>query len=139
MPARNIYHDAVIDALVAGGWTITHDPLRLKIGNRALYVDLAAERPVIAAERGTDKVAVEVQSFAGPSAVADLEQALGQYVLYRSALARHEPDRLLFLAVPAAVYDGVLSEPLGEYARADLGLRVLVFNPGTREVVRWIC
>src|SRR5438477_12313026 len=26
MPARNIHHDAVIHALQADGWTITHDP-----------------------------------------------------------------------------------------------------------------
>jgi hypothetical protein len=29
MPARNIYHDAVVQALTADGWTITDDPLRL--------------------------------------------------------------------------------------------------------------
>jgi hypothetical protein len=26
VPAKNIYHDAVVDALTADGWTITHDP-----------------------------------------------------------------------------------------------------------------
>ena len=43
MPARNVYHDAVIRALVADGWTITDDPLKLEYGDRKLYVDLAAE------------------------------------------------------------------------------------------------
>lgn len=31
MPAKNVYHDAVRDALVADGWTID-DPLRLQVG-----------------------------------------------------------------------------------------------------------
>ena len=27
MPAKNLYHDAVIAALQTDGWSITHDPL----------------------------------------------------------------------------------------------------------------
>jgi XisH protein len=30
VPARNIYHDTVVQALTADGWTITDDPLGLK-------------------------------------------------------------------------------------------------------------
>jgi hypothetical protein len=30
MPARDIYHNAVKAALIADGWTITHDPYRLE-------------------------------------------------------------------------------------------------------------
>ena len=42
MPAKNLYHDAVIRALVADGWTITDDPLKLEYGDRNLYVESAA-------------------------------------------------------------------------------------------------
>src|SRR5437868_11503029 len=66
------YHDAVVDALKADGWTITDDPLTLTVGDRDLFVDLAAERPVIGAEKGSEKIAVEVQSFLNPSAVRNL-------------------------------------------------------------------
>lgn len=34
MSARNIYHDAVRDALIADGWTITDDPLRVLFAGR---------------------------------------------------------------------------------------------------------
>lgn len=138
MSAKNLYHDVVIDALKAAGWTITHDPLKLRVGRRDLLVDLGAERPLIGAEKGTEKIAVEVQSFLGPSAVADLQQALGQYTIYRLALAEEHPDRPLFLAVPTEVYDGILSEPLGQLVLVGVNLRVLVFDPDRREVVRWI-
>lgn len=40
MPARDRYHALVVRALVAEGWTITHDPLALSYGGRDLYVDL---------------------------------------------------------------------------------------------------
>jgi len=94
-------------------------------------------REVVGAEREGERIAVEVQSLSGPSPVADLEQALGQFVLYRSALARQEPDRRLFLAVDAKGYDGILSEPLGQDTTADLGVRLLIFDPTSRRVVRW--
>lgn len=52
--------------MVREGWTITHDPLRLTSGRRNLYVDLGAER-LLAAEKGTLRIAVEVKMFSGPS------------------------------------------------------------------------
>ena len=60
MPARDTYHDAVRNALVKDGWTITDDPFRLKWGERDFFVDLAAER-VFAAEKGGRRIAVETK------------------------------------------------------------------------------
>ncbi len=40
MPARDIYHNAVRNALIKDGWTITHDPLRLVWGGKDMFVDL---------------------------------------------------------------------------------------------------
>jgi hypothetical protein len=31
MPAKDIYHDTVKNGLVKDGWTITHDPLRIRL------------------------------------------------------------------------------------------------------------
>ena len=73
-----------------------------------------------------------------PSAVADLQQALGQYALYRLALAELQPDRPIYLAIPTEVYTGILDEPLGRLAVVGLNLRLVVFDPTTREVVQWI-
>ena len=63
MPARNIQHTAVIQALQADGWTITHDPLLIPYGDRRLFIDLGAERVSIGAERGSERIAVEISSF----------------------------------------------------------------------------
>ncbi|MFM2431796.1 MAG: fdxN element excision controlling factor protein [Cyanobacteriota bacterium] len=43
MPAKDLFHDAVKAALVKDGWTVTHDPLTLKVGKKDLFVDLGAE------------------------------------------------------------------------------------------------
>lgn len=50
MPAYDRYHEAVRNALVKDGWTITDDPLTLSVGKRSLYVDLGAEQ-IISAEK----------------------------------------------------------------------------------------
>jgi hypothetical protein len=136
MPARNRYHEAVRDALITDGWTITHDPLTLLIGERPLLIDLGAERPgggVVAVEL----LAIEVQTFPNPSPVADLQQALGQYVMYRRILSRQQPDRTLYLAVPFGVADGILAEPLGQEMADEVGLKLIVFHPTDRRILRW--
>jgi hypothetical protein len=42
--------------------------------------------------------------------VADLEAALGQFVLYRALLKRAEPERVLNRAVSRATYNAVFRE-----------------------------
>lgn len=57
--AKDLFHDAVRNALIKDGWQITEDPLFLKIGGVELYIDLGAEK-LIAAERNNEKIAVEI-------------------------------------------------------------------------------
>lgn len=137
MPARDIYHNNVKTALVKDGWIITHDPYTLIFGNKDVYVDLGAER-LLAAEKGTEKIAVEIKSFRGASDMRDLEMAVGQYVLYRSLLTRFEPDRKLFLAVPASVFDSTLAEPIARPVIEDLGIALISFDPQQEVIVKWI-
>ena len=37
MPAKDIYHDQVKTALVKDGWTITHDPLLIRLTKKKLW------------------------------------------------------------------------------------------------------
>ena len=98
MRARDFYHDVVKSALIADGWTITHDPFVLKWGTKDLFVDLGAER-LLAADKAGQKIAVEVKSFSGASEINDLEKALGQFILYHDVLGESEPHRRLYLAI----------------------------------------
>lgn len=137
MPARDIFHDHVKNALVKDGWTITHDPYRLVLGKRELYVDLGAEQ-LLAAEKTDCRIAVEIKSFVGRSSMADLENALGQFVLYHDILVKQEPDRTLFLAVREHVYDDLFEEPIGRLLIQNGRVRLIVFDADTEEILRWI-
>ena len=71
MLRRDFDHDTVTLALQKDGWTITNDPLTLEYGGRNLYVDLAAEKPLLA-EKNNQKIAVEIKGFQGISDVTEL-------------------------------------------------------------------
>jgi len=63
--ARDLYHEKFKRALQKEGWTITHDPYPLRVGNIGYEIDFGAEK-LLAAERPGEKIAVELKSFEGP-------------------------------------------------------------------------
>ncbi len=137
MPAKDIYHETVKNALIKDGWLITHDPLVLRWGTIDVYVDLGAEQ-LLAAEKRGQKIAVEIKSFVGRSDVDDLEKALGQYLLYHDILAQREPDRILYLAVHEDVWLGIFAEPIGKLLLDNQRIKLLVFDRRAEVLLRWI-
>lgn len=136
MPAKDIYHDTVKKALIKDGWTITHDPLRLRWGTDLLYVDLGAER-LLTATKKDQKIAVEVKSFVSPSNITSLEGALGQYILYQNIIEEIEPDRTLYLAVHEEVFSTVFEESLGRMIIDKNRLKLLIFDRTEEVIVKW--
>ena len=86
MPAKDIYHEAVKNALIKDGWSILAAPYEIKYKDAELFADLATEKP-LAAERNGRKIVVEIKSFLSPSPMRDFEIALGQYILYRNLIS----------------------------------------------------
>lgn len=97
--ARDIIHKAVKQALINDGWTITKDPFRLDIGKKQspLEVDLAAER-LLVAEKESEKILVEVKTFANKSTINQFHGVLGQYLNYKGAMLINEIDRTLYIS-----------------------------------------
>ena len=137
MPAKNLYHDSVVEALIADGWTITDDPLRIRAGRRNLYVDLAADRGRIGAAKDGERIAVEIQSFVADSDLDNLHRAVGQYAVYRAVLGRGKTPRKLFLAVSQEVFSTIFAEPMGQWVVADLSRAIVTFDPENRRIVEW--
>ena len=137
MPAKDIYHDTVKRALQKDGWIITHDPFPLQIGRKRLSADLGAER-LINAEKGTQKIVVEVKSFVGRSDVKDLEQALGQYILYRQVLNEMRIDRSLYLAISQPIFNSVFTIELGQVLLKNQIVKLIVFDDKSEAIVQWI-
>jgi len=137
MPAKDIFHDCVEHSLIKAGWTITHDPFRIRLTRKNLFVDLGAER-LIAAELSTEKIAAEVKSFTRSSDIKDLEDALSQFTLYERLLLRYDPERTLYLAITDSVYRTVFEEEAGQILLEDKLLRLLTFDPDQEVINQWI-
>ena len=137
MPAKDIDHDNVKNALIRDGWTITHDPLRLTWGTKDMYVDLGAEQ-LLAAEKTDRQIAVEIKGFVGASEMTDLEKAIGQYVIYRSVMARTEPNRTLYLAIPDDAFTDIFEEPLGKLLLEDYQIYLIIYDAQAEVVLEWI-
>lgn len=137
MPKKDIYHNLVKNALIKDGWTITNDPLILSIGKKDLFIDLGAEK-LIAAEKDHQKIAVEIKSFIGNSQVNDLENALGQYILYQEVLLEKQNERLLFLAIKKSAYEEIFEEPIGQILLKRKILNLIVFDEKKEVILQWI-
>jgi hypothetical protein len=137
MSRRDSFHEAVKHALEKEGWTITHDPLPLNIGNLRLEVDLGAEK-LIAAQKGNRKIAVEVKSFLRTSKITDFYQAFGQFFPYKVALQRLEPERTIYLAVPNSVYEELFGEILIQDLLEQYPIKLIVYTPEQEIIQSWI-
>ncbi|MCB0110608.1 MAG: XisH family protein [Caldilineaceae bacterium] len=138
MPRLDYLHNTVKNALTKAGWMITDDPLRISFGIRKVYVDLGAEKSLLAAEKGTEKIAVEIKSFLGVSKMNDLENAIGQYIVYRTYLHEVEPARLLYLAIDSEVYTEVFYDISGRILLDVNQIKLIVVDVELEEITEWI-
>lgn len=135
--AKDIIHETVKNALIKDGWTITHDPFTITFGIRRVYADLGANK-FIAAEKRDRKIAVEIKSFVGISTMTDLERAVGQYGIYRSWLARIEPERLFYLALDSEAYLDLFQDVSGQVLLEDHHIKLIVVDLAREELTEWI-
>jgi len=134
--AKDIFHDAVKNGLEKEGWVITDDPLRIRAGRVDMRIDLGAEK-LIAAEKGEEKIAVEIKSFVTPSNISEFHTAVGQFLNYRVALEEQQPDRVLYLAVPLGAYKTFFNLPFVETIIERFQLSLLVYEPKNEVILEW--
>ena len=137
MPAKDVYHNIVKQALIKDGWLILKENYELTYQGDSLYPDFAAEKS-IAATRGTEKILVEVKSFLGRSFIADLQATLGQYIMYQEVVKVQRLDFRLYLAIPADLYQNNFQTPLAQLMIQSTQVNLLVFEPSQEVIQLWI-
>lgn len=134
--AKDKLHFIVKEVLINDGWNITHDPYILPY-KPGWEIDLGAEK-MLAAERDSKKIAVEVKSFLADSFANEFHKTLGQYLNYISALKRTEKVRFLYLAVPIEIYESEFSIEGIANSIEDYNVKILVYDPFEKIVLKWI-
>jgi len=137
MAAKDRFHAAVRLALEKEQWDITDDPLRLEVGGTKLEIDLGAEQ-LLAAERGTEKIAVEIKTFLSDSPLTDYHAALGQFLNYRLALEIIDPTRILYLAVPVGAYEAFFRREFTQTSLERYQITLIIYDPFQEVIVQWI-
>jgi XisH protein len=136
---KDKYHNEVREALEKEGWKITHDPFNIRIGKRRGYIDLGAEKTlIIGAERNNQKIAVEIKTFGGASDLDQFEDAVGQFIVYLTALEDIEPERELYLAIPESFFNSFFEDTFFLKLAKKRHINIVVYDELNKNIVQWI-
>lgn len=137
MPARDLYHNQVKNALIQDGWVILTEDYTLEYDGDRVYVDIAAEQTVSAAKGGR-MILVEVKSFLGQSFIRDLELAVGQYILYRDVLTETQQYVDLYLGISSDAYWTGFQKSLSQLLVQRNRVKLLVVDIHQEVIEEWI-
>lgn len=137
MPAYDLIHNAVKNALIKDGWLITADPYVIVYDDVRLFADLAAER-TLSAQQGSRRIVVEIKGFAGESPIHQFEQALGQYIFYRQMLSETAPEFEIYLAITDSTYHTVFQRAAIRLMVESQNVALVLVNVDREEIVQWI-
>ncbi|MGI0479282.1 element excision factor XisH family protein [Geminocystis sp. CENA526] len=81
---------------------------------------------------------IEIKEFRSPSPIVDLEQAIGQYILYQLLLKQVDPQREIYLAITTEVYQEIFDEAIGKLVIKKLNLKLIIVDLLKEEIQEWI-
>lgn len=142
MPAQDLYHDLVKEALRKDGWRVTHNPFRLRVPRHLRQAAPGSPEPgveafLLGAEQDERKIAVAVKSFVGIES-GMIEQAVETLAYSRALLCAMDLDRVLYLAVRRATYEAFYDGTVEPQLVSKLEAPLLVFEPRTGAIVAWL-
>jgi XisH protein len=111
--------------------------LTLNFGKRKVAADFGAEK-YLTAEKGLQKILVEVKSFNTASNVNELHHSVGQYDFYAFLLEDQEPDRIPYLAIPKDAYNDLISDPIIQRFLKRHQVKMITFDPNRPIIYQWI-
>lgn len=130
-------HEAVRNAIIKDGWTITDEPLSFLFETQRVLIDIAAEK-IFTAEKEGRKIAIEVKSFLSVAKMNEFYGAIGQYDVYSLYLEEIEPERKLFLAVSEGIFQDFFERKAVQIVTQKKNIAILVVNLELEEIVQWI-
>jgi len=138
MPAKDTYHNAVKNALIKDGWTITAYPYPLEYEDVELYPDLAIEK-LISEDQKQRKIIIEIKSFISPSLMKDFQNALGQYILYRDLIQLAQDEyQEIYLAIKDEIYETFFQRKSIKAVVKLNQIALVIIDTQKEEIVQWI-
>jgi hypothetical protein len=134
MPAKDIYHDAVVNALRKDGWTIVTEQYTLGVDEKRVWIDIRAAR-----ENLRRIILIEVKSFHNlQDSIEALANAIGKYALYSAIIEIKDIREDLFLAIPRLAYEGIFRTRIAQNLLKREKVKLIVFDVENEEILQWI-
>jgi len=83
-------------------------------------------------------IIVEIKSFGERSLIHALEEALGQYRIYRKILAKQQPDYKVYLALSQKAYERLQRRPTFRFLMEEKEFILITVDTDKEEIVAWI-
>ena len=128
-------HQQVLRALQNEGWHIVKERLGLRWGVFSGEVDIVA-RLGPEGDPDTRIMVVEVKSFWPRMRMSDIEKAVGQYLIYRSWLARLRPGWVIYMALSVKNARRFDEDPLQAVVQ-DYNLQIVTVDIDAERIVSW--
>lgn len=138
MPAIDRCEPQIVRALEKDGWSVTHQPFAIRIDKTRggyVFADLRLQNQ----QSGQSAIVVEVKCFGSTRTFLDeFYQAIGQYTVYRNALALNNIQSTVYLAIPDAVYRTLFQQTLIATVLRDIHVNIVVVDLKKEEITQWI-
>jgi hypothetical protein len=137
MPAIDHCEPQVVRALRKSGWVVSDQPypIRLTAEKGYVFADLRLERILDASAM----IVAEVKCFPiGRSLLDEFYHALGQYLVYRTAMELRQLQEMLYLAIPLPVFRHIEGRPVLQAALQNYGVKLIIVDLETEVIVKWV-
>ena len=136
MPAIDQCEPQVIRAFEKDGWVIKEQPYTIPLNDTVIFADLLIEN----VDDEQILMVVEVKCFpVRRNILEEFYKAIGQYLMYQSALSRLDLDFGLTLTIPHHIYEQFL---LREQSALDTlnnaTIKVAIIDLDDEVIVSWI-
>jgi hypothetical protein len=137
MPAKDICEAQVVRALNKEGWEVLESQISIQFEQYPyFYIDLRIGRGRLLPPEQI--FVIEVKCFTNPNhEIDEFYHAIGQYCVYRNALAATRSPQPLYLAVPQSIYQTLFQIPILHTTLDELAINLIVIDLELEVIVLW--
>jgi XisH protein len=137
IPALDACEPEVTRALQKDGWIVVEKPYTIRFEDRHLYADMRLQK--LHADFNEEIIILEVKCFTDEQAdLAEFYTAIGQYQVYRNGVLLEGKSYPIFLAIPYLAYERLINQALFANTLHDAGVKLVIVDIETEEVVQWL-
>lgn len=133
--AKDRIHKRVRKILEDNNFNVFKDPLFLEFANTTIRADLAIET-FIQSTGETKRIVIEIKSFSSKSLIQAARNAVGQVLMYESALEQRNIDMPVYLTIPITKYNDMGT--FGSYLPfIEKYCNTMIYNTNTGVILEW--